>query len=137
MASWQKFYRKKQRIRRIDRKQYHILKSVNDRSDIQVIDISREGLLLETEARLRPQMKIQLQLATREGLIKIYGSVQRSSIASLKGVPRYQSTVTFENPSHESEDLSKDPESASSSEQAAADPLRLYLVVVTKNRQSQ
>jgi hypothetical protein len=113
------------------------LKSVNDGSGIQVIDISRKGLLLETEALMRPQMKIQLTLATREGLIKINGSVQRSSIASLKGIPRYQSTVTFENPSHESDDFSEGPESTLSNEQKADGPLQLYLVVVAKNRPAQ
>lgn len=113
-----------------------LLKSLNDGSEIQVIDISREGLLLETETPLRPQMKIQLKLATPGGLININGSVQRSSIASLKGIPRYQSTVTFENPSHESDDFSEGPGSALSGGQGTAGPLRLYFAVVTRDRPS-
>ena len=113
------------------------LKDVHDGSEIQVVDISREGMLLETEARLRPRTKIQLKLATREGLIKINGCVQRSSIASLKGVPRYQTAIAFENPFRGLDDLSQDSETASVDEQETDEPQHLYLVIVKKVRPSR
>jgi hypothetical protein len=79
------------------------LKSVafNQGSEVQVIDISRGGMLLETEVRLRPQMRILLKVATSEGVFKIGGHVVRSSITSLQGAPRYQSAIAFENPFHQ------------------------------------
>lgn len=113
------------------------LTGIHDGSEIQVVDISREGMLLETEARLRPQMKIQLKLATREGLIKINGCVQRSSIASLKGVPRYQTTIAFENPFRGSDALSQDSETPSVDKQETDEPQHLYLVIVKKVRPAQ
>jgi hypothetical protein len=82
-------------------------------------------------------MKIQLKLATREGLIKINGCVQRSSIASLKGVPRYQTTIAFENPFRGLDDLSQDSETASVDKQETDEPQHLYLVIVKKVRPAQ
>jgi hypothetical protein len=91
------------------------LKSVtfNQGSEVQVIDISRGGILLETDVRLRPQMKIHLKMVTSDGLIKLEGSVLRSSITSLQGTPRYQSAIAFEHPFHMLDDLAGEPEAAS------------------------
>jgi hypothetical protein len=98
------------------------LKSVsfNQGGEVQVIDISRGGMLLETEVRLRPQMKIHLKLLTIDGLIKLDGSVLRSSITSLKGAPRYQSAIAFDHPFHMLDDLSQDTAAASEAQPESA-----------------
>jgi hypothetical protein len=84
------------------------LRGVTLSQEIQVtaIDISRGGMLLETEVRLTPQMKIHLKLVTSDGVLNLEGSVLRSSISSLAGVPKYQSAVVFEHPFHMLDDLS-------------------------------
>jgi hypothetical protein len=81
-------------------------------TEVQAIDISRGGMLLETEVRLRPQMKIHLKLVTSEGIIKIEGCVLRSSITSLTGVPKYRSAIAFEHPFHMLDDLSEESAAA-------------------------
>jgi hypothetical protein len=88
------------------------LKSIafNQGFEAQVVNISRGGILLETEEPLRPQMKILLKLVTSDGVIKMEGHVLRSSISSLNGVPRYQSAVSFEHPFHMLDDLSAELE---------------------------
>jgi hypothetical protein len=88
------------------------LKSVafNQGFEAQVINISRGGILLETDVRLRPQMKILLKLVTTDGVIKMEGQIIRSSISSLKGVPRYQSAIAFEHPFNMLDDLSAELE---------------------------
>ena len=88
------------------------LKSVafNQGFEAQVVNISRGGILLETDVRLRPQMKILLKLVTTEGVIKMEGQIIRSSISSLNGVPRYQSAIAFEHPFHMLDDLSAELE---------------------------
>lgn len=98
------------------------LKSVSfsQGSEVQVIDISRGGILLESEVRLRPQMKIHLKMQTTDGLIKLEGSVLRSSISSLQGTPRYRSAIAFEHPFHMLDDLSEEP--AEAVEEIAAEP---------------
>ena len=75
-----------------------------------MVNISRGGILLETEVRLRPQMKIFLKLVTTEGVVKMEGHILRSSISSLQGTPRYQSAISFEHPFHMLDDLSADLE---------------------------
>jgi hypothetical protein len=96
------------------------LKSVtfSQGSEAEIINISRGGVLLETEMRLRPQMKILLKLVTTEGVIKMSGYILRSSISSLKKTPRYRSAIAFENPFHMLDDLS-----AESEEEIQASPL--------------
>ena len=88
------------------------LKSVafNQGFEAQVVNISRGGILLETDVRLRPQMKIFLKLVTTDGVIKMEGQIIRSSISSLNGVPRYQSAIAFEHPFHMLDDLSAELE---------------------------
>ncbi len=87
------------------------LKSVtlSQGAEVQAIDISRGGMLIETEVRLRPQMKIFLRLVTVDGIIKLEGSVVRSSITSLTGAPKYQSAISFEHPFHMLDDISEEP----------------------------
>jgi hypothetical protein len=88
------------------------LKSVifNQGCEAQVVNISRGGILLKTEVRLRPQMKIFLKLVTSDGIITMEGHVLRSSISSLDGVPRYQSAISFEHPFNMLDDLSSELE---------------------------
>ena len=98
--------------------------SFNQGSEVQVVNISRGGVLLETEVRLRPQMKLNLKLLTCDGLIKLEGTVLRSSISSLKGAPRYRSAIAFEHPFHMLDDLSEEPAVVSSEDkpESAAPP---------------
>ena len=63
-----------------------------------MVDISRGGILLETEVRLRPQMKILLKLVTSEGILKVDGHILRSAICSLKKMPLYKSAIAFDKP---------------------------------------
>lgn len=72
--------------------------SVNQGSEVQVIDISTGGILLETDVRLRPQMEVRLQLVTTTGVVKLEGRVLHSSISSLNGVLRYQARIAFTHP---------------------------------------
>jgi hypothetical protein len=65
---------------------------------IEIVDISKGGLLLETEARLRPDFKIVLKVKTAEGLLRIDGTILRSAIYSLKGVPKYRTAIAFNQP---------------------------------------
>jgi hypothetical protein len=74
---------------------------------MKVINIARGGALLETDVRLPPGTKIVLRVVTIEGVIQITSQVLRSSISSLKGTPKYQSAVAFENPLHILDDLSE------------------------------
>jgi hypothetical protein len=76
--------------------------------EVQALDISRGGMLIETEARLRPGIKIYLRLVTSDGVVKLEGSVVRSSITSLAGAPKYQSAVAFEHPFHMLDDFSEE-----------------------------
>jgi len=76
------------------------LKSVelNQGADIEIVNISRGGMLLETEARLRPDFKIVLKVLTNKGPLRIDGVVLRSAICSLMGGPRYRSAIEFKQP---------------------------------------
>jgi hypothetical protein len=76
--------------------------------EAQVIDISRGGMLIETDNSLRPQMKLGINVVTTDGTIVLDGSVVRTFIASLKRAPRYQSVVAFDHPFHMLDDLSED-----------------------------
>ncbi len=83
--------------------------SFNQGLDVRVIDISAGGMLLETELRLRPQMKIMLKLVTSDGVFGVAGSVLRSSISSLKGTIRYQSAIAFDHPLQMLDHLKDEP----------------------------
>jgi hypothetical protein len=87
-------------FRRLSPDEVPFLKSValNQGIEAHVIDISRGGILLTTEARLRPQMRIILKVITSKGASKISGMVVRSSISSLDRMPIYKSAIAFDTP---------------------------------------
>jgi|LSQX01.3.fsa_nt_gb hypothetical protein len=72
--------------------------SINQETDVRVIDISKGGMLLHTAFRLRPNMKILLKIVTTKGTFRIPGLVLRSSIRSISDSPLYESAITFESP---------------------------------------
>ena len=76
------------------------LKSVelSQGSAIEIVNISRNGLILETATRLRPDFKVVLKVVTSEGPMRIHGVVLRTAICSLTGGPRYRSEVEFKQP---------------------------------------
>lgn len=76
------------------------LKSVelSQGTEVDIVNISRGGLLLETEARLRPDMTIMLKVVTTEGILRLDGTILRSSIYSLEGAPRYRTAIAFKQP---------------------------------------
>jgi len=76
-------------------------------TEMRVVNISRGGALLETEARLVPGTRIVLKVVTVEGAIRIAGQVLRSSVSSLIGNPKYQSAVAFETPLGILDDISE------------------------------
>lgn len=96
----------------------------NQGCEARVIDISRGGILVETEIRLRPQMKILLKLVTSEGTVKMGGHILRSSISSLDGIPLYKSAIAFDSPFKMLDDLSAELERQTneSSKESAAPP---------------
>lgn len=67
-------------------------------SKIEIINISRGGLLLETESRLGPDLKVEAKIVTTEGIFKVKGTTLRSWVFSLKGAPRYRTAVVFKDP---------------------------------------
>lgn len=93
------------------------LKSVtlSQGTEVKGIDISRGGMRIETDVRLRPLMKIHLRMVTSDGVITVDGSVVRSEIVSLDGVPRYQSAIAFDHPLHMLDDLAEEPAASLSS----------------------
>lgn len=92
----------RRRWARIDPSELPFLKSVafHKGSEVQVINISQGGMLLETEVRLQPKMKILLKIDASTGVFNIEGRVLRSAISSLEGTPRYRSAITFPHPVH-------------------------------------
>ena len=95
--------------------------TLNQGNEAQVVDISRGGALIETDVRLRPQMKIVFKVITTQGTFRITGSVLRSSIKSLHGTPVYQSAIVFENPLTMMDDLEPPATDASAGAVAAAE----------------
>lgn len=67
-------------------------------SEIEIVQISREGMILETDTRLQPDFKIVLKVVTNEGPQRVNGVVLRSAICSLERGPRYRSAVEFQQP---------------------------------------
>jgi hypothetical protein len=67
-------------------------------SKIDIINISRGGLLLETESRLGPDLRIKVKIVTTEGVFEMEGITLRSSVFSLKGAPRYRTAIIFKKP---------------------------------------
>ena len=66
-------------------------------SDVRLIDVSRRGVLIETDARLLPGSPISIKFVTTDANLVLKGSVVRSSvnIVSDKGVV-YRTAVAFE-----------------------------------------
>ena len=86
-------------------------------NEIDVVNISRGGMLLETEMRLRPDLKIVLKAITNKGPVRIEGVILRSAICSLEGGPRYRSAIEFRQPFEllpETSDPESDTDGASS-----------------------
>jgi hypothetical protein len=98
--------------------------TINQGTEAHVIDISRGGVLLETDVRLLPQAKIMLKVITTEGTFTITGSVLRSSIKALGKAPTYQSAIVFENPLTLFEDLGKKEETQPNT--ALSDPTDMF-----------
>jgi hypothetical protein len=67
-------------------------------AEMQVVNISCGGALLQTRRRLAPGTKIQLELVIVEGVIRLPGFVLRSPISSARRIPRYQAAIVFESP---------------------------------------
>lgn len=64
--------------------------------EVRLVNISRGGALIESEARLSPGSNLCLRLVTAESVYLLKGQVLRSKVASLTGgSPRYQSAVSF------------------------------------------
>jgi hypothetical protein len=66
--------------------------------EIRIVNISRGGILIETETRLRPDFKVMLTLVTTEGTYKMDGTILRSSISDLNGIPKYRTAIAFKQP---------------------------------------
>ena len=81
---------------------------LNQGSDVDIVNISRGGLLLQTEARLRPDLKIMLKVVTTEGVLRIDGTILRSFIYSLKGAPKYRTAIAFQQPLTLLDDLNEE-----------------------------
>lgn len=66
-------------------------------SDVRLVDVSRRGVLIETDARLLPNSPISIKFVTTDTTVVLKGSVVRSSvnIVSDKGVV-YRTAVAFE-----------------------------------------
>jgi hypothetical protein len=94
-------------------------------AEVKVVDISSGGILLETEVRLRPQMKILLKLVTGEGILKVDGHVLRSSICSLEKVPLYKSAIAFDNPLEFIDKFAQSPAKQKSEGRKATDTLKM------------
>ena len=71
---------------------------VSKGSKIEIVNVSRGGLLLETVTRLGPDLKITIKLVTTKGVYEMEGVTLRSSVVSLDGVPRYRTAIIFNDP---------------------------------------
>jgi hypothetical protein len=66
--------------------------------DATVLDVSDDGILIDTPHRLLPGATIELQLAGTERRATVRGHVVRSTVASLRNGVRYRGAVLFERP---------------------------------------
>jgi hypothetical protein len=85
---------------RLDPEAIPFLKGIelNQGSENRIVNISKGGLLLETNACLGPDCHITLKLVTPQGKFDIEGKILRSSLYSLKGVPKYRTAIIFTSP---------------------------------------
>lgn len=101
-------YDRRKRVSGADRRQWPRIKpvdlpflkkvEVSKGAKIEIVNISRGGLLLETETRLGPDLKIEIKLVTTKGVFEMEGVTLRSSVFSLKGAPRYRTAIIFKDP---------------------------------------
>ncbi len=64
--------------------------------EVRLINISRGGALVESEAIMRPGVTVCIRLVAAEGVFLLRGRVTRSRISSLRGpVPSYESAIAF------------------------------------------
>ncbi|MCC7417176.1 MAG: PilZ domain-containing protein [Acidobacteria bacterium] len=61
-----------------------------------VIDISAEGVLLETAHRLLPGTDIEVQLETSSSRMSVRGRVLRCSVSALQPCVRYRGAIGFD-----------------------------------------
>lgn len=65
--------------------------------EVRIIDVSKRGILLETETRLLPNSPIAIRFVAADASFVLKGCVVRSSIALLTNVAlKYQTAVAFE-----------------------------------------
>jgi len=65
--------------------------------EVKLINVSRRGVLFETDARLAPRSAVALRLVTTDAILLLRGYVVRSMLAVLKGSAiRYQSAIEFD-----------------------------------------
>jgi hypothetical protein len=65
--------------------------------EVQLINISRGGALIESEARLSPGSHLCLRLVTAESVYLLKGRILRSKVAAVaEGCLRYQSAISFD-----------------------------------------
>lgn len=67
-------------------------------ADVRVIDISRGGILVETEGQLRPDTNIVFELAGPVSSILMPSKVLRCRVASFDEVMRYRGACAFKRP---------------------------------------
>lgn len=66
-------------------------------SDVRLVNVSRRGVLLETDARLMPNSAVTLRFVTDAASVVLKGRVVRSSIAVLsKATLVYRTAVEFD-----------------------------------------
>jgi hypothetical protein len=65
--------------------------------EVQLINISRGGALIESNNRICPTTTICLRMVTAEGVYQLFGRVLRSRVCGLGAGLRYQSAVAFHN----------------------------------------
>ncbi len=65
-------------------------------AEVNLINISRGGALLECCERLAPSTRVSLRCITSEGVIQLHGQILRSTISHVSGGLRYRSAVSFE-----------------------------------------
>lgn len=66
--------------------------------EVRLINISRGGALVESEAIMRPGVTVCIRLVAADAVFLLRGRVTRSRISSLRGpVPSYESAISFTN----------------------------------------
>jgi len=99
---------------------------------VELVNISRGGALIESEARISPGSIICLRLITEDETFLLKGRVLRSKIVLLQGrTPRYQSAVAFEQEFALLADKGKEKEGTSRSVEAVRKEEEKEVMTVT------